>query len=30
MKWVSIAELVTLFMCPQPVSDLEYEMGVNG
>ena len=29
MKWVSMADLVTLFLCPQQVSDFEHEMGVN-
>ena len=29
MKWVSMADLVTLFLCPQHVCDLEHEMGVN-
>ena len=30
MKWVSMADLVTLFLRPQPVSDFKHEMGVNG
>ena len=30
MKWVSMADLVTLFLCPQYVSDFEHEVGVNG
>ena len=30
MKWVSMVDLVTLFLCPQIVSDFENEMGVNG
>ena len=30
MKWMSMADLVTLFLCPQKVSDFEHEMGVNG
>ena len=30
MKWVSMAELLTLFLCPQGVSDFEHEIGVNG
>ena len=30
MKWVSMTDLVTLFLCPQLVSDFEHEMGVNG
>ena len=27
MKWVSMADLLTLFLCPQLVSDFEHEMG---
>ena len=30
MKWVSMAELLTLFLCPQQVSNFEHEMGGNG
>ena len=30
MKWVSITDLVTLFLCPQKVSDFEHVMSVNG
>ena len=30
MKWVSLADLITLFLCPQTVSDLEHKMGVTG
>ena len=26
MKWVSMADLVTLFLCSQKVSDFEHEM----
>ena len=29
MTQVSMADLVTLFLCPQDVSDFEHEMGVN-
>ena len=29
MKWASMIDLVTLFLCPQEVSDFEHEMGVN-
>jgi len=30
MKLVSMADLVTLLLCPQYVSDFEHEIGVNG
>ena len=30
MKLVSMADLVTLLVCPQAVSDFEHEIGVNG
>ena len=30
MKRVSMTDLLTLFLCPQFVSDFEHEMGVNG
>ena len=30
MKWVSMADLVILSLCPQRVSDFEHELGVNG
>jgi hypothetical protein len=30
MKWVSMADLVIVWLCPQLVSDFEHEIGVNG
>jgi hypothetical protein len=30
MKLVSMADLVSVFLCPQNVSDFEHEIGVRG
>jgi hypothetical protein len=30
MKLVSMADLVSVFLCPQRVSEFEHEIGVNG